>query len=214
MIELFVRELGLPHETFVDGAAVDAAAIERAARAARERGERVVVFGTAFAYVYALDALSGRTLALPEGSRALLTGGFKGRTREVPEGELRTAIGGLFDLPATHVVGEYGMTELSSQLYEPRLVERTIARNGTYVAPPWMRVTAADPETLAPLPDGEVGIARILDLANVDSALVVQTQDRVRVVGPGRIELLGRAPGAPPRGCSLAIEDIVAGTAS
>ncbi|HTJ85156.1 MAG TPA: acyl-protein synthetase [Polyangiaceae bacterium] len=207
MIELFVRELGLPHETFVDGAAVDAAAIERAARAARERGERVVVFGTAFAYVYALDALAGRRLALPEGSRALLTGGFKGRTREVPEGELRTAIGGVFDLPATHVVGEYGMTELSSQFYESTLADDH-APPWVYAEPPWARVVPVDASTLEPVKDGDAGIARIEDLLNVDSAFAVLTADRVRRVAGG-FELLGRAPGAPPRGCSIALDEML-----
>jgi len=55
---------------------------------------------------------------------------------------------------------------------------------------------------------GEVGIARIIDLGNVDSAIAIQTQDRVRRRGEG-IELLGRAPGATPRGCSLAVEEFL-----
>ena len=69
-----------------------------------------------------------------------------------------------------------------------------------------VRVSAVDPVTLAPLPDGEIGIARIVDLANVDSAVAVQTADRVRVLPEG-VELLGRAPGAPPRGCSIAADE-------
>jgi hypothetical protein len=66
-------------------------------------------------------------------------------------------------------------------------------------------VTAVDPATLAPVPDGEVGLARFVDLANVDSAVAVVTRDQIRRCGAG-IELLGRQPGAEPRGCSLAIE--------
>jgi len=79
-----------------------------------------------------------------------------------------------------------------------------------YFAPPWMRVTAVDPTTLLPVAPGEIGVARIVDLANVDSAVAIQTSDRVRVSGGGhRVELLGRAPGAMPRGCSLAIDEIL-----
>ena len=59
--------------------------------------------------------------------------------------------------------------------------------------------------TRTPVPTGELGIARIIDLGNVDSALVVQTEDLVRRRGAG-IELLGRRPGATARGCSLAVE--------
>jgi len=43
----------------------------------------------------------------------------------------------------------------------------------------------------------------------VDSAVAVQTEDLVRRRGAG-IELLGRRPGAPPRGCSLAVEALLA----
>ena len=76
------------------------------------------------------------------------------------------------------------------------------------MAPPWARVVAVDPETLAPVPDGATGIARIEDLANVDSAFAVLTQDRVKRVAAG-FELLGRAPGAPPRGCSIALDEML-----
>jgi hypothetical protein len=57
-------------------------------------------------------------------------------------------------------------------------------------------------------PPGREGIARFVDLANVDSAVAIQTADRIRHVDGG-IELLGRTPGAPPRGCSLALEHLV-----
>ena len=77
-----------------------------------------------------------------------------------------------------------------------------------YAEPPWARVVPVDPETLAPVADGAVGIARIEDLANVDSAFAVLTQDRVRRIGTG-FELLGRAPGAPPRGCSIALDEML-----
>jgi hypothetical protein len=98
------------------------------------------------------------------------------------------------------VIGEYGMTELSSQLYE--------AAAGVYVAPAWLRVTPVDPVTLRPVRDGEPGLARFVDLANVDSAVAVVTEDVIRRRGAG-IELLGRAAGAPERGCSLAMEALL-----
>ena len=56
---------------------------------------------------------------------------------------------------------------------------------------------------------GEEGLARIVDLANVDSSLVIQTQDRVVELSDGSVQLLGRAQGAMPRGCSLALEHLL-----
>ena len=66
--------------------------------------------------------------------------------------------------------------------------------------------------TLEPVADGEVGIARFVDLSNVDSAVAVLTQDLVRRT-QGGIELLGRRKSAPPRGCSLPYEGLISGHA-
>jgi hypothetical protein len=101
------------------------------------------------------------------------------------------------------------MTELSSQFWEATAVgEDRGALPGVFVEPPWARVVPVDPESLAPVPPGEVGLARVEDLANVDSAFAVLTQDRVRRSGPG-FELLGRQPGAPARGCSIVLDDML-----
>ncbi len=167
----------------------------------------VLLLATAFAYVHLVDSLQGRALALPRGSRAMQTGGFKGRTREVPADVLRQMIGATFELPRTEVVGEYGMTELTSQLWATPETGST-EDAWIYRAPPWMRVVACDPQTLAPLPDGARGIARFEDLGNVESAWAIQTADEVVVRGD-RVEILGRLPGATPRGCSLAIEELL-----
>lgn len=219
MIDRFAARLGGPASWHVRNGALDAAGFARACAEARAANEPAIVLGTSFAFVHLLEARlpEGATL-LPEGSRAMQTGGFKGRSREVPAEELRAAIARSLGVPPSHVVGEYGMTELSSQLYEgtiaaARAPEQEIsagASPGIYLAPPWVRVTAVDPETLAPLPAGEVGLARIVDLANVDSAVAIQTADRVRVTARG-VELLGRASGAPPRGCSIAIDQMLGG---
>jgi hypothetical protein len=199
--------------------ALDAAGVAAAAAAARDADEPALVLATSFALVHLLDAQSGLDLRLPRGSRVMQTGGFKGRSREVAPDELRAAVSSAFAVPGAQVIGEYGMTELSSQLYETTLAAAlgkwpaNEARHGVYAAPPWVRVTAVDPITLAALPDGEIGIARLVDLANVDSAVAIQTADRVRVLpgstGNHSIELLGRAPGAPPRGCSIAVDDML-----
>ena len=217
MIDRFGAALGGRSSFHVRGGRLDLEGVARAAAQARAEGEPVLVLGTSFAFVHLLDDAAALDLSLPSGSRAMQTGGFKGRSREVEPAELRRGIATAFALPEAHVVGEYGMTELSSQLYEGALLsalgKRSSGRHGVYLGPPWVRVTAVDPVHLAPLPAGETGILRIVDLANVDSSVAIQTSDRGRVTAEG-VELLGRAPGAVPRGCSLAIEELFARSGS
>jgi hypothetical protein len=95
------------------------------------------------------------------------------------------------------------MTELTSQLYQsPR------REPGIYYPPAWLRVDAIDPETLELRPEGEPGIARFVDLGNVDSAVAIVSEDVV-IRRAGGIELVGRRFGAPARGCSLSVEQMV-----
>ena len=190
--------------------------LEHAARVASHARRPLLVLATAFALVRLLDELGEARLPLPSGSIVMQTGGFKGRTREVSMEELRAGVTAAFQLGAGRVVGEYGMTELTSQLYEGTIRESALAARhpeaapGIYFEPPWLRVTPVDPISLEPLSDGDVGLARFIDLGNVDSAVSIVTQDLVRRVGGG-IQLLGRQAGAPARGCSLAIEALLNG---
>jgi hypothetical protein len=212
MMDLFVRELGVPAsrtETyFIDAdGVIDLDAFDwRVARALAE-DEPLLLLGTSFAFVHLLDALGEDTFRLPARSRVMQTGGFKGKSRVVEADVLRRDLSRALCIEERAIVAEYGMTELSSQFYEWTLREVT-ARHGVYVEPPWARVVPVDPETLAPVAYGEVGIARIEDLMNVDSAFAVLAADRVRRVDGG-FELLGRAAGAPPRGCSIAIDELL-----
>jgi hypothetical protein len=213
MCALFARDLGGASSADAESAFVRDGAIDvpglRARIAALGAGPPALVLATSFALVHLLDAVGAESgaLALPAGSRVMLTGGFKGRSREVSSDDLRRDVARSFGLAPRFVVGEYGMTELSSQFWEATIVDPA-ARHGVYVEPPWARVVPVDPVSLEPVVDGGVGIARIEDLANVDSAFAVQTHDRVRRVNGG-FELLGRAAGAPPRGCSIALDEML-----
>lgn len=215
MCAAFARTLADGGRWFLRGNTLDLAGLRAAVAEAREAEAPVLLLATSFALVYLLDALDGAPLVLPRGSRAMQTGGYKGRTREVPAAALRAQLSVTLGLDPRSIVSEYGMTELSSQGYEATLRGQLGldggAGEGILVVPPWMRVTPVDPETLRPVPQGQEGIARIVDLANVDSAVAIQTQDRIREV-PGGFELLGRLPGAAPRGCSLAIEEALGGS--
>jgi hypothetical protein len=209
---VFERGFDGPERFLCGPSGIDVARLFDVARLARERGEPLCVLATSFALVALLDALGGAPVPAPPATLVMQTGGFKGRAREVDAAELRAAVARTFGIGPESVVGEYGMTELTSQLYEdtgatrPTRAERF--RFGVYCAPPWLRVVPVNPATLEPCRDGEVGIAKFIDLGNVDSAVAVITQDLVVRRGDG-IELLGRRRGAPPRGCSLAVEGLL-----
>jgi hypothetical protein len=197
MLARFAGRLGGDASWHYDGRELDVKGIVARAQSATVP---TLVAGTSFAFVHLLDTLGEARLPLPRGSRVMQTGGFKGRARVVEAAELRRLLARCFDVDEHDVVGEYGMTELSSQLYQ---------RGERYHAPPWVRVTAVDPETLAPQPGRREGLARIVDLANVDSSVAIQTSDRVTVEEDGAVLLHGRMPGATPRGCSLALEHLL-----
>lgn len=193
---------------FRDGA-LDVSAVVRGLREAEAAKEPVAILGTSFAFVHLEDALENTRFKLPAGSRIMQTGGFKGRSRTLDPDEMREMLSTRFGIPETHIVAEYGMTELSSQMYETTLRDALLGRDPKtrrFAVPGWMRAVPVDPDTLKPVPRGATGILRLEDVANLDSCAVIQTADLARLVDDGFV-LLGRAEGAVPRGCSLAIDE-------
>jgi hypothetical protein len=174
---------------------------------AEKAGEPVALLGTSFAFVHAEDGLGKRRFALPPESRLMQTGGYKGRSREVEPAALLHAIAERYGIARPFIINEFGATELSSQLYETTLREQIDGRPGPrrLWAPPWVRATPVDPDSLEPVEDDTVGILRIDDCANLDSVCCIQTADLARRVEDG-IAVLGRSTGATPRGCSLAAD--------
>ena len=167
----------------------------------------VAVCGTAFAFVHLLEGCSD-PFELPEGSRILETGGFKGRSREIPRAELHTWIESGLGVPRDRIVNQYGMTELGSQFYDSVLAEPDAPRRK--LGPPWVRVRLIDPTSDREVEPGRPGTLVIHDLANTGSVAAVMTADLgVQVDAsssePG-FDVLGREPGAEERGCSLAAD--------
>lgn len=176
---------------------------------ATARQQPVFLLGTAFAFAHALEILTqqGIRFNLPFGSRIMETGGFKGRTREIPRAEFYAMLSEAFTIPLFNIVNEYGMTELSSQFYDRSLLDQraTDWKSG----PTWCRIAAVSPETGQPVPEGEAGLLRIYDLANVGSTICLQTEDVGIVNGDGDFKVFGRVATAPLRGCSLSTEKLL-----
>jgi len=181
---------------------------------AQSAHQPVCLLGTAFAFVHLFDDLAQQNLKfeMSEGSRAMETGGFKGRTREMSKAELYAMFERFLGIPKDLVVNEYGMTELSTQFYDETLpVGHQTDRKAV---PPWARVLIIDPNTGRETAANERGLIRVIDLVNLWSMMSVQTEDLGVALassapsGLQEFEVLGRAAGAEVRGCSLNAEDL------
>ena len=192
----------------VDGVwAVDFNATIQKLNSSVETGVPLTLLGTAFSFVHLLDHLAENRLAfcLPPGSRVMETGGYKNRSRVLPKAELHSLIARWLGVPRERIVCEYGMSELSSQAYDSEIETSKLKIQNPerqFHFPPWARVQIISPETGQEAADGETGLVRIFDLANVFSVMAIQTEDLGVRRGDG-FELIGRAQLAGPRGCSL-----------
>lgn len=169
--------------------------------------EPVALLGTSFSFVHFLDFLRARAapLSLPEGSRLMDTGGFKGKSREIPREELYRLYEKYLGLPPENCVNEYGMAEMTSQFYDG-VAGRKDPR--VYISPPQVRSRLLDPETLQPVRKGGVGLLAHYDLANIDSVMAILTEDLGREAAGGFV-LLGRVSGATPKGCSITLDELL-----
>jgi hypothetical protein len=213
MFETVRRKFGLPESAFTgdistDGSwAVDLARTIQKLKLACDMGKPLTLLGTAFSFVHLLDYLAENNLQfnLPGNSRAMETGGYKNRSRSLPKTELHALISERLGIPRENIICEYGMSELSSQAYDSEIQNSKFKIQNSELQfrfPPWARVAIISPETGREASDGETGLIRIFDLANIFSVAAIQTEDLGIRRGDG-FELIGRAQLAQPRGCSL-----------
>jgi len=196
---------------------IDTAGLSEVLVEAASRGTPLLLAGTAFAFVHWLDWLKEHSAGfdLPQGSLIMETGGFKGRSRVLERPEFYASLSETHGVPFEAIVNEYGMTELLSQFYDgPVAAVLGMDLEGRrHVPPPWVRTRVLDPNTLSAVPMGEPGLLCHYDLANAGSVMAVLTEDQGVAVEDG-FRVLGRVQGAEPRGCSLAMDDLLSGVRS
>jgi hypothetical protein len=125
--------------------------------------------------------------ACPPGSRILDTGGYKGQSRELPPTRSTTQAWRAFGVPRERCINMYGMTELSTQLYD----------DGNAVVPsvkrPALGALARGRSAHGPRRAGRrARRAGALRPGNFNSATTILTED-VGVATAGGFLLLGRA---------------------
>jgi hypothetical protein len=220
MFETVLQKSALPESNFTgklsddDSWTIDFTATTQKLNAACDSGKPLTLLGTAFSFVHLLDYLTENHLQfiLPKGSRVMETGGYKNRSRTMPKTKLHALITKLLGVTPDNIICEYGMSELSSQAYSVRndecaMMKRdssggSLSINHHFHFPPWARVQIVSLEHGREVAEGEAGLIRVFDLANVFSVAAIQTEDLGIRRGDG-FELIGRSQLAEPRGCSL-----------
>lgn len=173
---------------------------------AEATGEPYALLGASFSLVHALDEMRrvGKTVRLPDGSRILDTGGFKGQSRELDLDEFYDALSRTFGVPRARCVNMYGMTELSTQFYDDGNAACPSVKSG----PHWIRTRVVDPLTGADAPKGAAGVLAHTDLAHFNIVTTILTED-VGVETDDGFLLLGRAKDAEAQGCSMAVDEFL-----
>ena len=133
------------------------------------------------------------------------TGGTKGRTQTTTHAALSQKITSWFPKTSqVSILSEYGMCELSSQAYSSH-----DPHNGTFKCSPELRSFALAPDLRSLQPIGQAGFLAFIDFANVDSWPCIVSEDLGTTSSEflDEFELLGRAPDATLKGCSLNVRD-------
>lgn len=153
-------------------------------------GVPTLVFGVRFAlYDYALQYKHGKCDKL----MVVETGGMKKRERELSNREISEVLNSCF--AGGQIVGEYGMTECFSQLYDPD--QKGFKVNDR------MRVVISDvTDPFEVVSNGTRGRINIIDLANVDTISFISTDDLGYIDENQRLHILGRIDHCDIRGCN------------
>jgi hypothetical protein len=206
-LRLALEHFGTPDSRYFMGPnGLDIPELSQTLEEAEKNDEPIALLGASYSMVHAMDELvaNGRSFKLPATSWLFDTGGFKGQSREIEMDSFYTQLSNTFGVPRSHCFNMYGMTELSTQLYDAGNSTTPSIKRG----PHWIRTRVIDPISGQDMPKGERGILVHTDLANYNSVTTLLTED-VGVATDDGFILLGRAKGAQAKGCSLAVEDFL-----
>lgn len=182
---------------------------------AEATGEPILCLGASFGWIPFFDACKekGIKFHLPNDSRLVEGGGYKGKSREVSKEELLSLTYEILGVPNDNVINLLGLTETASVFIDNVLFNKLHGISEPRYKPnhPWTRTIAVDPNTLKEpkpkrLPSEEKGVLRHYDLANKSTVIAVQTEDTGYEIGDG-FEIMERGTGIA--GCSLAIEEFL-----
>lgn len=164
------------------------------------------LLGASFSFVHLFEALEkmGRKFSLPKGSKLLDTGGYKNQSAELDAESFYQKMHDYLGVERQHCINMFGMTELSTQLYNAG--SQTLP--SLITGPHWIKTRVVHPSTGDDMPEGEPGVLVQVDLANYNSVAAILTEDMGIKKDNGFI-FLGRVQGAEAKGCSLALDEFI-----
>ena len=209
-LQLAITHFGTPgSREFITPDGIEFEALYATLRQAEKMGEPYVLLGASFSLVHVMDDMQRRDMkfTLPQGSRILDTGGFKGQSRDLPLDAFYDGLSTAFGVPKSQCINMYGMTELSTQFYDYGNAVSPSEKSG----PHWIRTRVVNPLTGKPVKKGDVGVLAHTDLAHFNVAISILTEDAGIETDDGFL-LLGRAAGSDAQGCSLAVDEFLKAT--
>lgn len=206
-----VTDLLFPTEHFVVNGAFHPQALVQRLLAVRHEYPQVVLIGAPIMFLHLAGYIAENQIDLGDCHQVLIiTGGGWKRAggQAISRAEFDRRIQACFPgLPATNLRDFYNAVELNTVLPE---CEHRVKH-----APPWLRVEVLHPETLAPLPVGEMGLLAFLDPTTTSYPGLILTDDFVRLSLDGTcacgrfgrgIEMVRRVQSVDQRGCALKID--------
>lgn len=162
----------------------------------KQNNNPTVLFGVSFAL---LDFAEKYQLDFPN-LIVMETGGMKGQRKELTKSELHNKLQQSFGVSRIH--SEYGMTELTSQLYS--------TSDGVFDTNLYLSACIHDiTDPLSSITQGKQGIVCLTDLANIDSCSFLMTEDTGYLINENQLVLSGRLDIAEARGCNLLLTEIL-----
>ncbi|WP_220453350.1 long-chain fatty acid--CoA ligase [Peribacillus asahii] len=191
---------------FIQNHELDMEGLQKELRNAEATGEPYALLGASYSFVHLLEELErgNQTFTLPKGSKVLDTGGFKKQSKELELDEFYQLLSTYLGVDRAACINMYGMTELSTQLYDNGNQSVPAIKSG----PNWIKTRVVNPLTGEEVTKGERGVIVHCDLANVNSVSTILTED-VGVFVAGGFLLLGRVEGTEAKGCSLAMAEFL-----
>lgn len=195
LIDMIQHFISLGNQELSDFYLYDHSRLYDALLQCKEATVPTLLFGVTYAL---LDFCDEYRLHYPE-LTVMETGGMKGTRQEMPKAYVHKKIKSALGVSTVH--SEYGMTELSSQLYS--------RGDGVFDYNRYIKAHIRDiTDPLSDITMGKQGIICLTDLANIDSCAFIMTDDTGYMPNSDQLVLTGRVDLSEARGCNLMITDI------